>query len=124
MKKRVSELEGAMLDAAVAKVEGVRVRYFDDVCVCYQGGDDTGMKERRGPHYNPSRNWANGGPIIEREWIGLDRGRLEAPPEERWWADAGAPKASVECGPTALIAAMRAFVASKLGNEVELEPDQ
>ncbi len=57
MKYKVSELDGALLDAAVAKAEGVQVRWdaAHELCVCYEGGDDTGLKERRGPRYEPSR---------------------------------------------------------------------
>ena len=74
------------------------------------------------PEY--STDWAHGGPIIEREkidvmWCG-----------DRWCAytaDAecttGDDRQLVTEGATPLIAAMRGYVASKLGDEVELPED-
>ena len=116
MKRKVSELEGALLDAAVAKAEGLRVRYdaAHELCVIYEGGDGTGFKERRGPLYNPSSNWRDGGPIIEREWLAIRR-QLTAWLGERW-PDAG----DLERGRELLSWMMRAYIASKLGEEVEL----
>ena len=71
--------------------------------------------------WNPSTNWAQGGPIIERERITLDGTAIlnqwmavfHVPDEEPWEMR----------GPTPLIAAMRCFVASKLGDEVEVPPE-
>jgi hypothetical protein len=63
--------------------------------------------------YSPSTDWAQGGPIIERE-------RIDVLYEHdlRWIA---VPQKGIESyGPTPLIAAMRCFVASKLGDEVEV----
>jgi hypothetical protein len=62
---------------------------------------------------SPSTNWAHGGPIIERE-------RIDVLYEHdlRWIA---VPQKGIESyGPTPLIAAMRCYVASKLGDEVEI----
>jgi len=64
-----------------------------------------------------STDWAQGGPIIEREAIQIT-------PDEytgTWSAymtNEGEPY--VGTGPTPLIAAMRCYVASKLGDEIEL----
>ena len=58
-----------------------------------------------------ANDWAQGGPIIEREGVQLAR------VGDVWeaWVDAD----GVFCqGPTPLIAAMRCYVASKLGDEV------
>jgi len=66
--------------------------------------------------YNPSGDWMQGGPIIERE-------RIDVLYEHdlRWIA---VPQKGIESyGPTPLIAAMRCYVASKLGDEVEI-PDE
>ena len=93
---KTSELTEAALDWAVAQCEYVDVRYgFDDNC----------------PEY--STDWAQGGPIIERE--GIQLARLE----DVWeaWVDAD----GVFCqGPTPLIAAMRCSVASVMGDEVDV----
>lgn len=126
MKHKVSEIEGALLDAAVAKAEGIPVRWdaAHDFCVCYEGGDSTGLKERRGPLFNPSRVWAQGGPIIEREWIDVEAPCKNGDRNGYWYAYIYKPETAellhIASGPTPLIAAMRAFVASKLGEEVEL----
>jgi hypothetical protein len=98
------ELTGAALDWAVAQCEG-----FDN-------GDWL-------PDY--STDWAAGGAIIEREEISISRefssGRIE------WAAWTPAPfRDDAEAfgyGETPLIAAMRCYVASKFGDEVEI-PDE
>lgn len=61
-----------------------------------------------------STDWAQGGPIIEREYIQLtiDLGWIATRKE--------GPAVSEEHGPTPLIAAMRCYVASVLGDEVEI----
>lgn len=98
MKHAVSTLEGALLDAAVMLAEGPR---WD--------GDVTS---------SPSSEWWRGGPFIENERIEMCFDYL---PPERWLASCGVGELRrTEEGPTPLIAAMRAFVASKLGDEVEL----
>lgn len=62
---------------------------------------------------SPSTDWSKGGPIIERERIELkDDGGTD------WLASHN--NESVEFGPTPLIAAMRCYVASKLGDEVDI----
>jgi hypothetical protein len=98
MKIKTNELQDAALDWAVNQIE--------ECC------DD--------PH-TPlfSSNWAQGGAIIEGEGISLDKVS-----ETMWIAfRREGPAFSEESGPTPLIAAMRCFVASKLGDEVEV-PDE
>ena len=63
---------------------------------------------------NPTTDWAQGGPIIEREWISIYQVGNNI-----WKADIAGRFNSGLC-PTPLIAAMRCFVASKLGEEVEI----
>lgn len=101
---KVSELEGAELDYWVAKADG-----WEDSRQVWEN-----RRRWQGP-FRPSSLWADGGPIIERERIAL---LLDYGPQwygqiihnrDRHWGC---------CGPTPLIAAMRAFVASKFGNEV------
>jgi hypothetical protein len=112
----VASLEGAALDWAVAKCEGVdgyivnesfMTRWTDDEC---EGGVD----------YHYSTDWAQGGPIIEREGINLRALSGALWEAETWSADGGQYLLD---GPTPLIAAMRCYVASKLGDEVEV-PDE
>lgn len=101
MKVKVSELSGAALDWAAAVCEG------------YEG---IALKERTGTDwYSPSTNWAQGGPIIEREVINTGSG-LDAP---TWYANKGLCVYH-QFGKTPLVAAMRCYVSSKLGDEVEI----
>jgi hypothetical protein len=73
--------------------------------------------------YKPSTDWAQGGPIVEREEIGIKR---NAPCSDgrQWEASpsitAKGAGGKFGYGPTPLIAAMRCYVASKLGDEVEI----
>jgi hypothetical protein len=96
MKVKTNELSGQALDWAVAKADGYP---NEDISI----------------DWNYSTDWAQSGPIIERECIDLE------------WT--GIPNANFFCtiqgeyeahGTTPLIAAMRCYVASKLGEEVEL----
>lgn len=97
---KTSELTGNALDWAVAKCEGVINGDALDIGFILESG------------YTPSTNWAQGGAIIERERIRLD-------PRGIWVA--GHDSSNDEyTGKTPLIAAMRCYVASKLGDEVEI----
>jgi len=66
------------------------------------------------PEYNPSSDWHQGGPIIEKEEIELIPPNLDI---GLWEARTGL---SHSYGSTPLIAAMRCYVAHKLGDEIEL----
>lgn len=100
---RTADLTGAALDWAVAKCEGFD--YFEAFL------------------YAPSQLWEQGGLIIEREWIDVVK-----PVNSVCWVaamhyqndDDERTQTSEEQGETPLIAAMRCYVASKLGDEIEL----
>ena len=63
-----------------------------------------------------STDWTQGGPIIEREEISMQKVGVT-----QWKASTGyADSLAVGYGPTPLIAAMRCFVASKLGDDIEI----
>jgi hypothetical protein len=109
---KTSELTGAALDWAVAKCEG-----YTDYC----GATDKMLPPRKDYGWvqlfdlNYSTDWAQGGPIIEREKLDL------------WWCKGNQFYTSthqdgttVEDGPTPLIAAMRCYVASKLGDDIDV----
>ena len=108
MKIKTSELQGAALDWAVAKCEvGDAINEIDD------------------PHFY-STDWALAGPIIEREGIALDCLRT-CGAIDSWIAASEMVREGDEYSPvieftgsTPLIAAMRCYVASKLGDEVEV----
>ena len=111
-----SELTGAALDWAVAMAEGID---HDTAAMNIMFGDDNGW------FLAFSTDWAQGGPIIEREKIAVtvtvgswsafaSNGEhiVHGVPVLRWKHKA--------TGPTPLIAAMRCYVASKIGNEVDV----
>lgn len=108
---KTSELIGPALDWAVAKCEGM-----DPQCGKNMDGS---VWQDDFPRY--STNWAQGGPIIERENISTTNpfGHHQG---AGWCAGRRTNNYQV-CGPTALIAAMRCYVASKLGDEVEIPPE-
>jgi hypothetical protein len=113
MKVKIEELSGVALDWAVAKCEPddtVRI-YFDE-----DPGEKLCHDDWDVPEFSPSTDWAQGGQIIERE--GID---LQCQNTELWAADLGLESSIY--GTTLLIAAMRCYVASKLGDEVEV-PDE
>lgn len=108
MKIKTSELTGAALDWAVAKCEG---------------RSEKGMaKILAGTNLIPaeySTNWAQGGPIVEREKV------FVKPTINKGWRTYqrdpfGNGICNSQYGDTPLIAAMRCYVASKLGAEVEI----
>ena len=97
---KTSELTGAALDWAVAKCEG-------------RNNDGTWDE-------NFSSNWLLGGPIIERDEIALEP-MTHDEHGDGWLATrVEGPAVCMEFGPTMLIAAMRCYVASRLGDEIEL----
>lgn len=114
MRHKVSELEGALLDAAVAKAEGFVWKILQDRCAVEELGYAIGGGTGCWLPYEPSIEWMQGGPIIERERLVFAAG------ESDWGAFVyGEPNGGAE-GSTPLVAAMRAYVASKFGDEVEL----
>jgi len=111
MRVKTQDLIGPQLDWAVAKCEG----YIDNPDSWLYHAKSTGIN-----NYRPSSNWGLGGPIIEREWIELLNGSNLHP---HLW---GATKHNEDVnpvdagGPTPLFAAMRCYVTSKLGDEVDV----
>jgi len=104
------ELTGAALNWAVAKCENGD--WTDEDCLV----NVTTFSDHDGTICNYSTDWAQGGPIIERERIETryDRmGRFSEP-----WIAATLERMII--GPTPLIAAMRCYVTSKLGDEVDI----
>jgi hypothetical protein len=123
MKRKTAELEGALLDAAVAKADGISVTLWADGRGCIADFGTAGLFWHG---YSPSTDWGQGGLIVERERITIVFGAVQDEPAPVWQAWVGPVYASdldmrVDGdGPTPLVAAMRAYVASKLGEEVEL----
>lgn len=114
MKIKTNELTRAALDQTVAKIEidrrlaaGEYVKPW--VRKAILAGEDV-------PSY--SGDWLFGGEIIERERIELRPMVSYGNGERRWWI-AGIKGHNVD-GDTPLAAAMRCYVARKLGDEVEI----
>jgi len=109
--KRVAELEGAELDYWVAKADG------NGNALCFKQNDSWYASLDGVPvHY--SSDWTSAGQIIERERIALDPITRNRNHTSEWQAQVWVPFA-VQTGPTPLIAAMRALVASKFGETVD-----
>lgn len=150
MKAKVSEATGPVLDWMVAKIEGRALKrnpmgpqgghgwWVWEETPSGRGGIlvEKSIYMAIGPYvqprirtsgkrYTPSTDWSQGGPIIEREKIDLcwspGRTACMATISVLWpkELDCGLRCVSV-VGPTPLIAAMRCFVASKLGDEVDV----
>ena len=113
MKIKTSELTGAALDWAVAQCEGHLIaKHRRGGAIRIHTPYPKPMFNRTIP-FCPSTDWVQGGSIIEREKISLwNRGAIYA-------AEPFDASFDLE-GPTPLIAAMRCYVASKLGNEIEI----
>ena len=105
---KTSELQGAALDWAVAK--------------CELPDEWPGAEIVLGDVTDYSIDWQLAGPIIEKEKISLEHlyGAGDAG-EDVWVATRmEGPSFSEEQGPTALVAAMRCYVAACLGDEIEI----
>ena len=98
MKSKTSELTGAALDWAVAKC--LLPENWNDAEIIL--GDDTDY----------STNWALAGPIIEREGVSINLWG-----NDKWVANYCEAE---QYGPTPLIAAMRCYIASKLGDIIDI----
>lgn len=104
---RTSELTGAALDWAVARCVGDHYVWWSA-----EGRPFERTRDAVDPWFEPSTNWSQAGPIIEREGLTLTHQGT------RWGAQTDDDLFAY--GPTPLIAAMRCFVLSRLGDEVEI----
>lgn len=127
VKIKTIELEGEQLDHFVAIALGWEKKLWGAIPVWFQAD---GEKRFRciGRDWKPSTNWQHGGPIIEREGICVAQftNELDSSKKAEWRAaivDGEGYFTSLDLpfsGHTYLVAAMRCFVAFKLGKEVEL----
>ena len=119
------ELSGVALDYAVAigeeKLSKIWIITKPYVDTPYLQINDASLEND--DVYSPSTDWSQGGPIIEREKISL----LYYDQYQQWEAGVEADRGYgvkyspiSQIGDTPLIAAMRCYVASKLGDEVEI----
>lgn len=117
---KTAELTGAALDWAVWTAGGGAAAFPKTA----SGAAFRKLWIRGSAKYiHPSTDWAQGGPIIEREEIGICR-NAPCTAGRQWEATpsitAKGAGGKWGYGPTPLIAAMRCYVASKLGDEVDV----
>ena len=122
VKVKTGELTGPALDWLVAKADDNLhpkgdVRLLDGKVFTIEAGDYE--QSDRWQRYSPSTVWAQGGTLIDRERITI-RQWTDMPSIHAYMPHDGAPWGA---GPTPLIAAMRCFCRSKLGDTVEV-PDE
>jgi hypothetical protein len=122
---RVADLAGGLLDYWAGRADGISAEQLrlspvanSDVVLCVQLFK-WGEPDRYS--YQPSQSWTQGGPLIEKHRI-----ELGAPTESGtfagiWTANTEWGHVNGWQGPTPLIAAMRALVASVYGDSV---PDE
>ncbi len=109
MKVETGKLKGPSLNWAVATALGRDVYVDEDGDLVARDGID---------ELNWAEEWAEGGPVIERERLCVEPGEADI-----WTARQPWHGGAIEFGATMLEAAMRCFVASKLGDEVDI-PDE
>lgn len=114
---KTNELIGRALAYAVGIAKGYKVEYWHTKSVAILSA---GIP--RGVPWNPHIDWSQGGPIIEREGINTLVHVTVNDVITEWKAGKDWPMSHFPyyTGPTPLIAAMRCYVASKLGDEVEI----
>lgn len=115
---KTAELTGVALDYWVAKALGDRYDESHELRECngYFLVQPAITQDDNGEIFVPSDLWAHGGPIIERDRIALDGRDRNGHPFGEWCARG--PRLPLFFGPTPLIAAMRAKVASVYGEEI------
>ena len=126
MKIKTQDLTGPALDWAVLEALKPDLKHPERAGVSTFGplfGKGYKYPSWGATKYAPSRDWKEGGPIIERERIQL---RDHKDIDGHWTAmthviDGGMVLRSIfEDGPTPLVAAMRAYVASKMGDDIDV----
>ncbi|MGE8495419.1 phage protein NinX family protein [Comamonas sp.] len=128
---KTADLTGAALDWAVALASGVAVNIIPP----NKYPNLVRYADSLGKNFHPSTNWAQAGPIIEAEQIGISSpGSLvhrNGGPRHGWgasgywsattWVPGANGRRSIKHHETSpLIAAMRCYVQHKLGDTVDI----
>lgn len=148
MKIKTSELTGSALCYAVCMIEMPHLVWGETIGEHHASRQIVVPELAEPKCYSPFMNWEMFGPIIEREkitvvcaegdynpskagtpdcfnthWV-ADIGRLSSDqsygPQGDYWGEHFSIDTGCVTGPTPLIAAMRCFVASALGDEIEI----
>lgn len=111
---RTDELAGAELALWVARTIGLHI-----TCDTWQGPDCDSVLPSEGPglpmfRFKPHTDWAQGGPLLEQHKITVEEVLTSG--GGSWWHARKYPHQMN--GPTYLISAMRALVASVYGDTV------
>ena len=111
MKAKTSELQGRALNWAVAHCEGL-----------------SPFSSKAGTYFqlpNYLSDWSQSGPIIERENLEIKSGNPIYFPKGNEKGEYFEPLwlSGKQCGSTPILAALRCYIAIKLGDEVEI-PDE
>jgi len=117
MKIKTTELIGPALGWAVAQIE--KPKSLTRADLKYQVERYNAIVFHNGEKYIPYENWAQGGPIIDRGDIGIIRQHLKSTRRCAYYHTPDGAEYYFY-GPTLLIAGMRCYVASKLGDEVDV----
>lgn len=126
---KVADLIGPVLDWAVARAESIPAEelklpsYKGDSLFRYTRDEDGELDGYfvTGPDLLFSTKWEAGGPIIEREWLHITPWPNESNRSTQWQCQQHDSSADcISFGSTPLIAAMRCYVASKFGDEVDI----
>ena len=127
MKIKTNELTGDALNWAVAMCLGWAWKADDKGKIIlarpYPQGlkavvNATGMKTLALKRFQATANWSIAGPIIEGECIEVSCIHTTGWTPNSW--DARHPQRHYAKGPTPLVAAMRCYVASKFGDEIDV----
>lgn len=125
---KTAGLTGAKLDWAVAYINSLELQHDLPTIECDKHNavwlflPPNPFNDYR-ELWQPTNDWSQAGPIIDREKIGvmwLDYSNKRNP-QEQW--SAGYEGEFLHSGKTPLEAALRCYVASKMGDEVEI-PDE
>lgn len=123
MKKiKTSKLTGTALDWTVAKCEGATDEWRSDGPFLWDGVYPAIRDSGHDVNYGPSRFWDHGGPIIEREGITVGKEIKGKPDWSAYYLESlfDDQEGFHEIAATPLVAAMRCYVASKLGDEIDV----
>ena len=122
MKIKVIKATELQIDWLVAKCEGVELLdpHDNEWELCW-----TLLADNSGDYYAPSNDWAQGWPILTRERISrtIDHSGIWV----AYWTDGYGEedfyKKWMHCDRNELVAGLRCYVASKLGDEVDVPDD-
>jgi hypothetical protein len=111
---KTKDLIDKALDYAVAVAEGY------DVAIAEDSGLIVIRRHNVVDYFDPSTNFGWGGPILVRENIRMTPGGDGTWYAEPWNNGTGDWDQEVYEGPSFLVAAMRCYVASRLGDKIDL----